>query len=452
MTEQRRPHPETCRSLRGVVADMCGRISAAVILAALLGCQPSSGAGEKTAPGHPDRADLDASHAPSGRIDPALARRARDLLVAHAPFKQVDLVRSRPDLSIGRTPAAACDAILFLLDWLRVSPGDDRARRKADELIAWVTGLQRAARATIGFAGVPSTPDLPSPRDSFFYAIDAAICGDAMLAVALSTARLDAFEAATGFGDFLLMMAGEHGARSAKAGLQGAAAFCEHATPAGAGLELNCDAYLKNAISLGFLRRLAALSGDGRYAASAAAARAFFVEGLEGAWEYAEAPSPCRKSPCSRVWRRIQGSHGERDVFVYGDTLAYGLRGLFEHEGASRTVRHLYWRLTGFRGRGSATSAFDGRIALAGYLMPATWEPDPRSAYYDLVTIGILGPVRRAVAPGDGRRAADFLRLLDLGRGPVPWAIGFEGQDVGLSTMDLTTVSILGRHALEPYE
>lgn len=379
---------------------------------------------------------------------PRFATTVRDAILAFAPYKQVATSEMRPDTEIGRTPAAACDSVIFLADYLQYRSDDAAARSKLQELSEWVIDHQAQAQRRIGLPGVASAPDADPPYDTFYYAIDGGLCGDAMLAAAAATGEARYYRSALGFGDFILALGAEHRRRSNEAGIR-QSAFCEYVAPAGRGLAFNCAAYVKNGLLLGFLKRLSDVSNDTRYAAAASRARPMIVEGLAGAWEYADEPSPCGTAPCEPIWKRVQGSRAEPDTFVYGDTLAYGLRGLFEYEGASPQVRELYQRLMSFRGRDPRTAAFDPRVAMAGYMKTASWAPDEESAYYDLVTIGILQPIRLSLAPQHSELASRFLSNVISSDGLVPWGVGFEGQDIGIETFDLTTLSVLGRAVLD---
>jgi hypothetical protein len=372
----------------------------------------------------------------------------RDAVVEHAPYKQHDPARSRYNLEVGRTPATACDAMTFLVLYLERFPEDHAARSKLMDLGRWVLDLQDGTSEAYGLRAVPSTPDAPAPGDRFFYAIDAALCGRAMLETYRLTGEETYLDSAIGFGLFLEHLGEAQERVFARTTANGS--FCEYAVPQGQGLAYNCDSYVKTMVALGFLKDLTAATGQRRFLERAMAARRFLLPGLEGAWEYADAQAAlqCRQAPCPVQWRRVPGSHGEPDHFVYGDTLAYALAGLHAFEGASADVSRLYRQFAAYRGDSSQTYGYDGSIAFAGYIEAAAARPDPASAYYDVVTIGILSALRRDLAPEHDTRAWSFLdRLIAQDRQPR-WGVGFEGEPIGIDYIDLTTLSTIGAAAL----
>src|SRR5690606_13882360 len=107
----------------------------------------------------------------------------RKFVMRHAPYKQVAPGSGEPNLKIGRTPGAACEAIRLLTLLARNDPSDARVLAKAKWLADWVIGLQATNESSPVYGGVPSTPDLPPPAGRYFYAIDAGFCGIAMFAL-----------------------------------------------------------------------------------------------------------------------------------------------------------------------------------------------------------------------------------------------------------------------------
>lgn len=375
----------------------------------------------------------------------------RDVVLRHAPYKQVAPETGKPNLKIGRAPGSACEVIRFLTLLARIDPSDAQVLAKAKSLADWVIGLQERNESSPVYGGVPSTPDLPPPSNRYFYAIDAGFCGTAMLGLYDLTKKEAYRDAGLRFTDFLVNMQSSATRPYARpAGLPDG--FCEFVIDHGPQPVWNCDRHVKTLSALPVLRRAAAVSGDPRYDAAAKSARSFLVEGLTGAWEHAEAAAAaqCRDRDCPNIWRRVKGPKGEPDTFVYGDTLAYALRGLFEYEGPSPDVRTLYERFSGYRSNNDRTRAYDGRIAFAGYLHPASASPDPLSGYYDIVTLGILHGMRRAVRP-DHYAVADRVlrtRLADAAR--LSWRMEL---DLGLPEsehVDLTTLANIGEALMMP--
>lgn len=361
----------------------------------------------------------------------------RAQIAAHAPYKQWDLVTGRPSLSIGRTPGAACETISYL-----IADGRDRgASSKATELANWVIERQKASTSLSISGGVASTPDLPAPGNAYHYSIDAAFCAAAMLDMSQATGRSEYTRSAAEFGGFLLNMMRDGAGRPIRAGDAGRAP-CEAVVQTRSGAPAwNCQHHVKMLVSLPTLKRLdAAFPGKG-YAQAARDIRSTLMPGLEGLWEYSD-PEGSRQR-----WKRIQGPAGEPDTFVYGDTLAYALKGLHEYEGPSNDVRRLYARFSGMRGSNARTAAYDGHLAFAGYIRPngqAGPEPDQDSAYYDIVTMGLLDAVRRDAAPQDAARTMKVLREQVATRPAIGWHVKFDMSAKTTGTGDISTLAAIG--------
>ena len=379
------------------------------------------------------------------RTNTNATKQIRDFVLRHAPYKQIDRKTGKPNERIGRTPGSACEVIRFLTALATSDPADKEAVRTAEELARWVIQLQETDRSSPALGGVPSTPDLPPPANRYFYTIDAGFCGAAMFSLYDLTKDGQYRESGLRFADFLVNM--HHGRDrpySRAAGLPDG--FCEFIVVAGSPPAWNCDRHVKNLIALPVLRRAAKLTGKKDYETAAQSARAFLVDGLRGAWEHAEAAAVvgCETPNCPDAWRRVQGPKEEPDYFVYGDTLAYALRGLFAFEGASSTVRTLYAQFAAYRGKDEKTLKYDGRIAFAGYLHPQSQSPDPLSAYYDVVTLGILHDLRRAVNPDHYAAADAVLRNRLASTAQLPWRMGFDFSFPPDVAIDLTTLANIG--------
>lgn len=385
------------------------------------------------------------------RPDMSAIQPIRAFVLQHAPYKQVEPRTGAPNKEIGRTPGSACEVIRFLAALARRDRFDTEAIDKANELAGWVISLQDTRSASPTYGGVPSTPDLPEPASRYFYAIDAGFCGAAMFELHDLTKDERYRQAGLRFADFLVHMQSGRGRPYARS--SGAPdGFCEFIVNAGPEPAWNCDRHVKTLSALPVLRRATALSGKAHYEEAAKSARELLVEGLTGAWEYAKAAqlAQCRDSTCPKAWRRVAGPNGERDYFVYGDTLAYALRGLFEYEGPSPTVRMLYDRFAGYSGKDSKTRQYDGRIAFAGYMRPASASPDPFSAYYDVVTLGILHGLRRAVRPDHYAIADKVLRSRLVSAAQLSWKTEFDLSLPKGEFVDLTTLANLGEALVLP--
>lgn len=364
----------------------------------------------------------------------------RGSISRHAPFKQWDVATGNPNLTIGRTPGAACEAISFLV-------GDWRTNRRkqsiddANRLGGWVRQLQDSGSSSAVPGGVPSTPDLAGAASTYHYTIDAAFCGTAMLDLADATGDVAARTSAMRFGGFILAMMRNETGRPMTAGATGRAP-CEAVVLGSGAPAWNCRRYVKNLIALPFLARLERIDPKAGYAAAARDMRATLVPGLAGLWEYADGSTTAPK------WHRVVGPHGERDMFVYGDTLAYGLKGLHAYEGASADVRRMYADFTTPRDRVERTRTYDPGVALAGYVVARTRSADPYSAYYDIVTLGLLDGVRRAVAPADAERARRVLSRELAGVDRLGWHMDMSFRPRRTGMADVSTLASVGEAIL----
>lgn len=364
------------------------------------------------------------------------------VLVAHSPKKQVAVDNGMANPAIGRTPGSACEVIRFLTKYVKIYGADNTAENKLRELADWVVGLQSAERGRPRYGGVPSTPDLPAPSNTYYYAIDAALCGDAMYRAHEVTGREQYLKSAVAFSDFLVTMHTGPGKQSESTKETG---FCEYVVDDGVNKAWNCRRYVKVLLALPTLRKAASVTKRQHYDVVARSSRKFLVAGLAGAWEYAE---ECGSRACTPTWRRVQGPQKQPDFFVYGDTLAYALRGLFEFEGLTQDVRSLYDRYAGFAGKDQKTRAYDGRIAFAGYIHPASKSPDEFSAYYDLVTLGILHELRRAHRKDHFEAAEKALTKIVASASKLSWKMNFDLSVPASDYVDLTTLANLGEALL----
>lgn len=361
-----------------------------------------------------------------------------EFIVQHAPQKQLDRQTFIANAEIGRTPGAACESARYLANLVDRGRASEAAKRKLTELLDWIVQLQATDSGKPWKGGVPSTPDLPGAGSSYYYAIDAALCGEAVFrahAVLGTPALLDS---GIGFAEFLVKMQTGPGLPRDRVGNRG---FCEFVVR-GTAPAWNCASYTKLLIGLVVLKHAYEATGRHEFQAAAARARNFLLPGMTGAWEFADA---CKGAAnCKPSWHRIAGPHHEKDYFVYGDTLAYGLRGLFLYEGASATVRSLYQDYTTYTGAGPKTAAYDPTLGFAGYLVPSQKTADEFSAYYDLVTVGILNEVKRAVAPGDFRKSTALLQSRGLEAAGLSWRLEMDQSIRPTRFIDITTIANVG--------
>ncbi len=360
----------------------------------------------------------------------------RTSISRHAPFKQWDVTTGTPNRTIGRTPGASCEAMSFLVaDWK--TNRRESSLADARRLAAWIHDLQDASSTKAIPGGVPSTPDLAGAAASYHYTIDAAFCGTAMLDLADATGDVRARESAERFGGFILSMMRDGSGRPIPAGSPGRAP-CEAVVLGPDKPAWNCRRYVKSLIALPLMMRLDRLDPKAGYAAAARDTRATLVPGLAGLWEYSDGTGTAPD------WHRIVGPHGEKDMFVYGDTLAYGLKGLHAYEGASADVRRMYLDFTTPRTHAERTRHYDPKVALAGYVVARTRAADPYSAYYDIVTLGLLDGVRNAVDPAGSVRAEQVLARELAGIDRLGWHMDMSFRPRRTGMADASTLAAVG--------
>lgn len=374
---------------------------------------------------------------PASRSEESILDGVRSQVVAHAPYKQWDLVSGRPNRSIGRTPGAACEAISFLVRDVAAT-ANATSRAKAVELANWVVQLQSTASAMPVPGGVPATPDLPGAQATYYYAIDAGFCGAAMLDMADMTGDDRYASSARAFGGFVLSMMRDGTGQPLAAGSPGRAPCEAVVQTAGGKPAWNCRRYVKSLALLPFLSRLDRRLPRLGYGEAARDTRSALMPGLKGLWEYADGTSATPR------WHRIEGPQGQPDMFVFGDTVSYALRGLHEYEGVSPDVRSVYADVSRPRSRDERTAAYDPRGAYAGYIVASTRAADPFSRYYDIVTLGHLRALRADLSPAD-LKVADGVLVQHVAQPTrIGWKMDMAHRVSQTGMGDISTLSSVG--------
>ncbi len=322
-----------------------------------------------------------------------------DFIVQHAPQKQLDRQTFTANAEIGRTPGAACESARYLANLVERGRASEAAKRKLTELLDWIVQLQAKDSGKPWNGGVPSTPDLPGAGSSYYYAIDAALCGEAVFRAHAVLGTPALLESGIGFAEFLLKMQTGPGLPRDRGGNRG---FCEFVVR-GSAPAWNCASYTKLLIGLVVLKHAYEATGRQEFQAAAVSARNFLLPGMAGAWEFADAckgaellQTVLASDQRVRTTRRTTSSmvtHWPMACAVCSFTKAR--RRPFAH--SMRIIRRI-------RAAGPKTAAYDPTLGFAGYLVPSQKTADEFSAYYDLVTVGILNEVKRAVAPDDFRQ------------------------------------------------
>lgn len=378
----------------------------------------------------------------------------KDWLLAHAPCKQY-----RPAtggyLPFGGTPGAACESIRFLrtyhalAEWLPRAGADPRPE-VASKLVAladWVLQQQHGDSTHPHFGGFASAPDFEG-FDNYYYSIDAAFCGDALLEAYDLTGDERYKQGAIAAALFLRRMQNpldplDPGYDAYSAAFmtqddQGSPHFFGGAMEYYLALGNGTGAYnnsMHSKLLLGwpFLSKLAEVDGTFPYAAWATELRDFLLTGLEEGQEYFVPSSPWLQQPYG--WHRVADT--DPDMYVYEDSMAYGIRALHSEivrtgadpDGLLPVLRQAYET---YNGCSHGNPDYNPDIAWTGYLMPGespcSTASDSASGklYYDLSGAGILGVFRSYEYP-----AAGDISGLALQQHPYQsmyWATGFNWE------------------------
>ena len=374
---------------------------------------------------------------PVQRSAAAMIEDVRTQVIAHAPYKQWDMATGRPNATIGRTPGAACEAISYLSRDAAVT-GSAAARTKASDLASWILRLQQSGKDLPVPGGVPATPDLPGASSTYYYVIDAGFCGSAMMDMTSATGDPRYLASARSFGTFVLAMMRDSTGQPMADGAPGRGPCEAVVQSSGAKAAWNCRRYVKSLALLPLLGRLQRVDPRGGYAAAARDLRSSLMPGLKGLWEYADGPAS------SPRWHRIDGPHGERDMFVFGDTVSYALRGMHEYEGVTEDLKATYADMARPRTSDVRTKSYDPGTAYAGYVVAASRAADPYSRYYDIVTLGHLRGVRRAIAPADMRTADRVLTDRIASSPRIGWKMDMDHRVSHTGMADISTLSSIG--------
>lgn len=374
-----------------------------------------------------------------------------DILLEHAPYKQVHIKSGKRNTDIGKVTGGTCEVITFLVKAAQRYPNRKNLKVSLERLAKWVISHQSNNRNSAAYGGVPSTPDLKAPANRYYFTIDAAFCGLAMFDLYGLTKDKAYLNAGLKFARFIQNM---HRQALRQSRNKRANGFCEFVLVPKRKPLWNCNLYVKNLIALPLLKQATKLSGKKSFQKTAETARNFLVTGLKGAWEYADfktLKSKRKRRSLKGIWRRIEGPYREKNFFVYGDTVAYGLKALHDYEGVSKDLEFLYNKYVSYTGKAQNTKNYDARIAFAGYMKPKEAAPDEFSAYYDLVTLGILHQVRKTLNDEHYKIADAVLKSKVKNVNTLSWKMELDLTIKEDGYIDLVTLANLG-NALLLYE
>jgi hypothetical protein len=327
------------------------------------------------------------------------------------------IVQYAPLLGYGQTskqPSAAGTSIRFLKA-LRDAQYEMEVKDKIVELANFILSIQCTDPSKNWYGGVPT-----EQGGSFYYAIDAAFAGEALLDAYDISQNSYYLTGAQLCASFLRHMQTRN-----LVGLvdQYYGGFCEYQrSDNGAYLT---EMFTKLLLSLPFLKRLYGLTQNSLYITMAQDARSFLGNnGLAGEYEYYN-PKPYGDN----VWHREPPS----ESVVFADSMAYALRGVYEYEGLSNLVKTVYSFFQGFSG-------YDPRFAWAGYLdvINKTYY----SNYYDTVVGGILSEIRANYDPNN--LLFQHNETIGLGPDAFYWGLDFTYNPINGSYQNTTTVAGMG--------
>jgi len=339
----------------------------------------------------------------------------------HAPYFEY-LPETDSYSSLGQGPAPAALTIRFLKKLYSLMADKDTYKDRIKTLADYLLGSQCTDSGKNWYGGFIS-----HTGTDYYYSIDAAFAGEALLDAYELWNDQAYLDGAVRSAAFLRHMQTRH-----LVGLvdQYYGGFCEYVRSSNGAYLTRM--YVKLLLALPFLKRLYEVTGNSLYNTMAVDARSFLVGttgALMGHYEYYD-PQPYGDNQ----WHREIGSLEEEKV-VYADSYAYALRGLYEYEGLTQTVRDVYDYIQSITG-----TRYDPKIAWAGYLDVVNNKPD--CSYYDMVTAGLLVKIRmeydRASLP------TSFNWIIARGSVAFYFAVNFDGTPTPGMKQHTSTVAGLG--------
>jgi hypothetical protein len=296
----------------------------------------------------------------------------------YAPYVYV-VPGSGPDPGWGRAAFSAAFAVDFLFEAYFDPQFDARSSEieaKIVDLADWVLTQQCTDDEKQAYGGFKSSEDRTA-----YYSVDACRTVPALLKAYELTSNTTYMNGATLAADtFLYNM--QHKPSQLGVHDQYHGGFARAVTLEDAWLGQTDVECLYGLIALKMMCESDPANKD-KYEAMTADAVDFYRLGLEGAYLYFD-PLPSGDGK----WHRT----GAGDSTVFDDCLAYALLGVYDDEGWSPTVQKTYQLLNAV-GASPQYPAYNPAVCWAGYLNVVTKAP--ACDYYDCVTAGILGRLRR---------------------------------------------------------
>jgi hypothetical protein len=299
-------------------------------------------------------------------------------IMDYAPYVYV-IPESGPDPEWGRAAFAAAFAVDFLFEAYFDAQFEDRSTEiegKIVELADWLLTQQCIDSEKQAYGGFKSTE-----TSTQYYSVDACRAVPALLKAYELTSNADYLNSAKlAGGTFLYNMQHKPSQLGVHDRYYGGFARAVTLTDAWQRqMDVEC---LYGLIALKMLCE-ADPANKSKYETMMADAVGFCRQGIEGFYVYYD-PPPSGDGG----WHRT----GTSENMVFDDSLAYALSGLYDFEGWSLTVQKAYTFVNGV-GSSPLYPAYYAAVCWAGYIDVVA--KTPACDYYDNVTAGILGQMRR---------------------------------------------------------
>ncbi len=296
----------------------------------------------------------------------------------YAPYLYVD-PQTGPDLTWGKAALGAGFAVDFLYEAYFNPQFDDRSTEieaKIVELADWILTQQVTDSGKLAYSGFVS-----DEGSAACYSVDVGRVVPALLKAYELTSIEDYLDSAKlAVGTFLLGMQHKPSELGVHSRFYGGFA---RALDTSDSWQPQMDVEsLYNLVALGLLAESDPLQKS-LYQGMAQDAVNFYRPGLDALALYFD-PRPGGDG----AWHRV----GLADDTVYDDSIAYALLGLYGYEGYSGTVKKAYEALNSI-GAIPQYAAYNPNVCWAGYLNVKAKKP--ACDYYDAVSAGILGSIRR---------------------------------------------------------
>jgi hypothetical protein len=301
-----------------------------------------------------------------------------DFVMDYAPYLYVT-PGSGPDLTWGKAAFAGAFAVDFLYEAYFSPQFDSQSgeiEAKIVELADWILTQQNIDNQNPAYGGFKS-----AEASTAYYSVDASRAVPALLKAYELTNNVNYLNSAKlAAGTFLYNMQQKPSQLGVHDRYYGG--FARAVNDAGAWLNQMDVESLYGLIGLKMLCEVDS-ANKALYELMVSDAVDFYQQGIEGLCLFFD-PLPTGDGK----WHRV----GLADDTIYDDSLAYALLGLYDNEGYSPTVQMAYEAINSI-GASPLYPAYNQAVCWAGYINVVTKAL--ACDYYDGVTSGILGKIRR---------------------------------------------------------